>query len=254
MAKTIFILAGEASGDNHGAHLVRELKALHPDLEFTGLGGPRMASAGVRLLHDMTRLSVLGLGDVLRKYFEYRKIFYSALDEARRLKPDAVILIDSPAFNLRFAKKIRRAFPVFYYISPQIWAWGGRRIHTIRRTVSRMLVILPFEEELYRKGRVPCTFVGHPLLDQVRPSKPREALRRELGLEASERAIGLLSGSRETEVLRILPPMLETARRMRALCREAVFYVSLAPNVNPGVYAKILKPYADLPLRTPPPG
>ena len=139
MSAKIFIIACEPSGDGHGSHLVRELKKIDSGITFRGLGGPKMLEAGVSLLTDMTKISALGFGDVLRKYFHFRKIFYAALAEIDRFKPDAVIMIDSPAFNLRLAKKIKLRFPVIYYVSPQLWAWGGRRIHTVRKTDSKML-------------------------------------------------------------------------------------------------------------------
>ncbi len=237
----IFIIACEPSADAHGAHLVSELKKRRPDFEFSGLGGPAMAAEGVGLLEDMTRISALGLGDVLRKYFVYRGIFYRALAEVEKMKPDAIVVLDSPAFNLRFAKKIRKRFPFIYYISPQIWAWGGRRIHTIKRTVSHMITILPFEEELYRKAGVPCTFVGHPLLDQIPARYDRPALRAKLGLNDSTRAVGLLAGSREKEVVRILPPMLESARLLGKMLPGVRFFVTPSPNVPLELYERILK-------------
>src|SRR4051812_44009621 len=117
MPHKIFIIACEPSGDLHGAHLIEEIKKINPGVEFRGLGGPRMAEQGAHLLFDMTRISALGLGDVVRQYFTYRKIFYRALAEAGRFKPDAIVAIDSPAFNLRFAKKLKQRFPLLYYIS-----------------------------------------------------------------------------------------------------------------------------------------
>jgi lipid-A-disaccharide synthase len=249
MPRKFFIIAGEASGDSHGSRLVRELKKKEPDLEFVGLGGPKMQAEGVLLLEDMTRLSVLGLGDVLRKYFVYRKIFYRALEEIRRLRPDAVILIDSPAFNLRLAKKIRKRFPVIYYISPQIWAWGKRRIHTIKKIVHKMLVILPFEVELYQKAGIPCEFVGHPLLDHVQPSADRKTLRRRLEILDDDLAVGLLAGSRQTEVERILPLMLQSARELKTHLPRAVYFLATAPNVQSSVYDKILNQYPDIRAR-----
>lgn len=239
--KKIFIIACEPSGDSHGAHLVEELKKLSPGIEFTGLGGPKMAAAGVRLLEDMTKISALGLGDVLRLYFTYRKIFYRALREVAMFKPDAIVGIDSPAFNLRFAKKIKKRFPFIYYIAPQIWAWGGRRIHTIKKTVSKMLVILPFEKEIYDKAGVPCEFVGHPLLDSLETGKARTALRAGLGIQSDERAVGILPGSRENEVKRILPLMLESARLLKKKMPETVFFLAPSPNVSRGVYDEILR-------------
>lgn len=244
----IFIIACEASGDSHGAHLVESIRKIDPSVEFEGLGGAEMERAGVRLLEDMTRTSVLGLGDVLRKYFHFRRIFYRALAHVAASRPDLLVLIDSPAFNLRFAKKIRRRIPVIYYISPQIWAWGWRRIGTIRRTVDQMIAILPFEEPMYRKEKVPCTFVGHPLLDRVKVSKPRTELRKEFGLAPSDQAIALLPGSREPEVRRILPIMLETARLLRSEMPRLRFLMSQAPQVSPDLYEEILGRYPEVPL------
>lgn len=247
----IFIIACEASGDTHGASLVQAIKKIKPDIEFEGLGGREMERAGVKLLEEMTRVSVLGFGDVLRKYFHFREIFYRALRHVKKTKPDLLILIDSPAFNLRFAKKIKKEIPVIYYISPQIWAWGGRRIHTIKKTVNHMMVILPFEETIYKKAGVPCTFVGHPLLDRVNPSKPREALRREFGIKEDEKMVALLPGSREPEVRRIFPAMLETADILQKEKGEGEikFFLVQAPHVPSEIYEKIHAAYPEVPLQ-----
>ncbi len=236
----IFISALEASGDSHGAALVESLKKIDPTIQFEGLGGREMQRTGVHLLEEMTRVSVLGFGDVLAKYFFFRKIFYRALGHIQKTKPDLIILIDSPAFNLRLAKKIRRKLPVLYYIAPQIWAWGWRRIHTLRKNVDHVLSILPFEEEMYRKEKVPCTFVGHPLLGRVKPSKPREALRQEFKVNDSEQVIALLPGSREPEVRRILPVMLKTAEILQKQIPHLKFFLTQAPHVPSEVYDKIL--------------
>ena len=127
-ARTIFLIAGEPSGDTRGAELVRALKAIDPNFQFKGLGGPQMKSAGVDLLYPLASLAAIGFGDVLKNYFHIRRIFYQALAQVEEIKPAAIVLIDYPGFNLRFAKKIKNRFPVFYYISPQVWAWGRRRI------------------------------------------------------------------------------------------------------------------------------
>jgi lipid-A-disaccharide synthase len=249
MARKIFIIACEPSGDLHGAHLIDQLKKQEPDIEFVGLGGPRMAESGARLLYDMTTISALGLGDVIRQYFKYRKIFYNALDEVDRVKPDVLILIDSPAFNLRFAKKIKKRFPVIYYISPQIWAWGGRRIHTIKKTISKMIVILPFETEIFEKAGVPCEFTGHPLLDYTHASTERATLRKHFEIKDSVRAIGLLPGSRAKEVQRILPAMLESAAIMQKTIPNSSYFVTSSPNVSPAIYDSILQDYPNLAIR-----
>lgn len=241
----VFIIACEASGDKHGADLVNALKCLDPSLEFQGLGGTEMERAGVMIHTDMTRLAVLGFGDVLRKYFQFRKIFFDTLRRIGSQKPDLLILIDSPAFNLRLAKKIKRKIPVLYYISPQIWAWGWRRIHTIRRTVNHIFSILPFEEEMYRKENVPCTFIGHPLLDRTRASQPREALREEFNLSKNDLAITLLAGSREPEIRRILPILLRTAGLLKKQMPGLKFFLSRAPHVSPETYRDILEKFPE---------
>ncbi len=245
----IFIVACEASGDNHGAQLVRALHRLDPSIQFEGLGGREMAEAGVHLLQEMTRISALGFGDVLRKYFLFRKIFYRALSHVRATQPDLLILIDSPAFNLRFAKKIKRRIPVIYYIAPQIWAWGARRIHTIRRTVEHMMVILPFEEEIYKKAGVPCTFVGHPLVDRVKPSGDRLTLRREFNVNPQTPVVAILPGSREPEVKRILPIQLESARLIQKEIPDVRFLMTQAPHVSEKIYEEILAKFSGLPLQ-----
>ncbi|HTL48191.1 MAG TPA: lipid-A-disaccharide synthase [Verrucomicrobiae bacterium] len=246
MPLKIFMVACEASGDNHGAHLIREIRRLAPDAEFRGLGGPQMQAAGLDLLFDMTTISALGFGDVVRQYFKYRKIFYQAIDAIRAWKPDAAVVIDSPAFNLRLAKKISGQVPVLYYISPQIWAWGGRRIHVIRRHVSKMLSILPFETEIYEKAKVPCEFVGHPLLDQVETSAERAALRAKLGLKEGSTAVGLFPGSRAKEVQRIFPAMLATASILARKRPDVVFYLKEPPGIDAQAFESLLRQYPNL--------
>ncbi len=244
--KKIFIIACESSGDHHGAELVRRLQRERPDLEVRGLGGPLLAQHNVRLEEDMTRHSALGLSDVLRQYFKYRKIFYRALAVVKSWQPDVLILIDSPAFNLRFAKEVRRVFPalpILYYISPQLWAWGGRRIHTVRRTVTEMLAILPFEKDLYEKAGVACRFVGHPLLDKIPPQDEasRSAAKKQLGFRTEDSLIGLLPGSRTAEVRRILPLLRDTAARLAQMFPEKKFMVAKAPGVSEVLYQDLLR-------------
>ncbi len=203
-----------------------------------------MQAAGLDLQEDMTRFSALGLGDVLRQYFKYLRVFNAALAEIRSWKPDAVIVIDSPAFNLRLAKKIPREIPVIYYISPQIWAWGGRRIHDIKRYIAHMMVILPFEVSIYQRAAVSCDFVGHPLLDEIQVPESRAKNRIRLGLSESETAIGLLPGSREKEVRRIFPAMLESARLFAEKNPSARFFYSQSPNLPSSVYEACLNSYS----------
>ena len=241
MTKKIFVVACEASGDLHGAHLISEIKKLAPDSVFCGVGGAQMQKTGMQIFHDMTTISALGFGDVLRNYFKYLRIFNETLGSIRHEKPDAVILIDSPAFNLRLAKKISALAPVLYYISPQLWAWGKRRIHIVKKHIREMLVILPFEKDFYEKEGVAVKFVGHPLLDAI-PELPEAAiLRARIGITPEQKAIGLFSGSREKEVKRILPVMLQAADFLRKDFPEAVFFISKSSNVHPEVYDELLQ-------------
>lgn len=240
MTKKIFLVACEASGDLHGAHLIAEIKKLAPDAVFCGVGGAKMQAAGMQVFHDMTKISALGLGDVLRNYFKYLKIFNETLANIRREKPDAIILIDSPAFNLRLAKKLPLSAPVLYYISPQLWAWGKRRIHIVKKHIREMLVILPFEKDFYEKEGVAVKFVGHPLLDAIPELPDAVTLRARIGITPKQKAIGLFSGSREKEVKRILPIMLRAAAYLQKDLPETAFFLSKSANVPSAAYDEIV--------------
>ncbi len=240
MTRKIFIVACEASADLHGAHLVSEIRKIIPDVTFCGVGGAKMQAAGVKIFDDMTTISALGLGDVLRNYFEYLEIFNNTIRHIQNEKPDALVVIDSPAFNLRLAKKVSGFVPVLYYISPQLWAWGKRRIHIIKKHVRELLVILPFEETFYDDEGINAKFVGHPLLDAIPELPETGSLRAGLGIPAGQKAIGLFSGSREKEVRRILPVMLKAAALLQKDIPGTSFFISRSSNVRPVVYEKIL--------------
>lgn len=250
MPYKLYIVACEASGDTHASHLITELKKQNPDLQLRGTGGPAMVQAGVAIDYDMTTISSLGLGDVLRQYGTYRKIFNDTIKHINDWKPDAVIVLDSPAFNLRLAKKISHAYPVIYYISPQIWAWGMRRIHVIKKHIAKMLCILPFEVDMYNKAGVESTFVGHPLLDHIPEyhGQEKEPFRKELGAPQNTLAIGLLAGSREKEVKRIFPIMLESAKKLSERMPSIRFYYSKSKNIRQEIYDECLKGFEGLPL------
>lgn len=211
----ILIVTGEASGDLHGANLATAIQALRPDARLFGVGGARMKAAGVELVHGIERLDVIGLLGFAQVRAVART--YRALSRLLRREPfDVVVLIDNPGLNLRLSRIAARAgHRVVYYIAPQVWAWHPGRIRQIARTVRRMLVILPFEEGLFRSAGIPCDFVGHPLLDAIAPSYDRVELRKRFGLETDAPVIGLLPGSREKEVRSLLPVMLEAAQHLR---------------------------------------
>jgi lipid-A-disaccharide synthase len=207
------IIAGEASGDHHAAHLVGALKQLQPSLTFSGLGGARMAAAGVELYRDMAGLGVTGVWEALKNYRNFRRLFNQTLAEIKKRRPRAVILVDYPGFNLRLAKKIKALdIKVIYYISPKVWAWKENRVKQIRKYVDRMLVIFEFEVDYYKKRGIDVEYVGHPMVDQIQVTAPREQLLESVGLADDRLTIGLLPGSRLNEIERHLPLMIETAR------------------------------------------
>lgn len=219
MTTRIYLCAGESSGDLHGAHLVTALRNADPDVICEGIGGPRMAQAGMRLHFDLASMAIMGFVEVLRRLWFIRNLFERTVGELRRDRPNCLVLIDYPGFNLRLAERAHAMqIPVVYYISPQVWAWKAGRIKTIARVVKKMLVILPFEETLYHNAGVDCTYVGHPLLDHLAAIEFK-------GVFAGTMIIGLMPGSREQEIRRILPVMIEIAEGVRARFPEARFVV-----------------------------
>jgi len=243
MGKKIFMIAGESSGDLHGSSLAKALQSASPDLTLLGLGGSQMREAGVNILADPTTLAVVGLVEVLRHLGAFRDLFNFAVRALDEHKPDLVILIDYPGFNLRFAREVkRRGIRLVYYISPQLWAWDHGRIAQIKATVDHMIVVLPFEQKLYEQHGVPVTFVGHPLLDQVKPELNRLQTLERLGLADGMPVVGLLPGSREGEVRRLLPALLAACDRLQKnLPSTTRFLLIKAPHLPWKLYRDALK-------------
>jgi len=226
----VMIIAGEASGDCHGARLVRAMLELNQGLSFFGIGGNALRKAGVQIRIDNSRIAVVGLSEAIIKLGILLKALKIAKRELRRCRPDLLIVIDFPDFNLLVAKAARKlGIPVFYYISPQIWAWRTGRVKKIRRLVDHMVVIFPFEVDFYRRSRVPVTFVGHPLLDSI---SSEETLGETNDLDTKDMVIGLLPGSRNEEVLRLLPVMVEVADILTEQMPGLLFAIPLAPSVD----------------------
>src|SRR3989338_3791407 len=172
--KDIIIVAGEASGDLHAAHLVKKIKELNPSFTFSGLGGPKMAECGVELYQDLTKFAVVGFSEVLRHYGVFYRAFHLILDKIKKTQPVAVILVDYPGFNLRLAKKLKKyKTKVIYYISPQVWAWKKNRVYEVKKYIDKILVLFPFEKTFYQNFGVDATFVGHPLLDVIKVTAPK---------------------------------------------------------------------------------
>lgn len=239
--KRIFFVAGESSGDIHGANLIRALAHLAPELRCEGLGGHHMAEAGMELHYDLAEHAIMGFTEILKSLGMIRRLFHETVARLDETPPDALVLIDYPGFNLRLAHEAcKRHIPVVYYISPQVWAWKRRRIHTIARLVRKMLVILPFEAALYEEAGVDCTYVGHPLLDHIPSVNVTGSLRDRF-------VIGLLPGSRRQEIERLLPVMLEVAHDIRRRHPEAVFVV---PCVDAERETQIRAIAGDFPLQT----
>ncbi len=231
----ILIVTGEASGDLHGGNLATALRLLRPDVQILGAGGPKMKAAGVELIPGIERLDVVGMvgWKQLRAAWRNYVILKRLLNQSRF---DAVVFIDHPGLNLHLATMAKRAGQrVVYYIAPQIWAWRPGRIRRIKRAVDRMLVILPFEATLYRQAGVPCEFVGHPLLDAVASSYDRAELRKRFELDPDALVIGLLPGSRASEVRDLFPLMLGAAERLSSLHAGAQFVVAQASSIKEGL-------------------
>lgn len=224
------VVAGEASGDRHGARLLRALRARHPDARFAGIGGEAMEGEGLEKLHDLSALSVMGFVEVLPKLAKILGILGDLARWAERERPDAAILLDAPDFNLRLARELRHlGIPVFYVIAPMVWAWRESRVRALR-DLEALLCIYPFEEPWFATRGVPARFVGNPLLDDpVLAELPaRESCREALELPREDRILALLPGSRHAEIRALLPTLLETARLLHERQRDLRFVLPIA--------------------------
>ena len=213
------IVAGEASGDKHGASLAQALTRLNPEIAFEmfGSGGDEMRAAGVETLVDAREVGIIGVPEIARAIGKLYRAYRTLLDAARSRRPAAIVLIDWPDFNMRLARKLHRdGFKIIYYISPQVWAWRRYRVRALRRDVDRMLVILPFEEEFYKMAGVEVEYVGHPLAGIVGATSTREEFCSSHGLDPTRPILSLLPGSREKEIQYHLPVMLDAAKRVRS--------------------------------------
>jgi lipid-A-disaccharide synthase len=228
----VLIVAGESSGERYGAALVREFRKLHPETSFFGIGGRRMAAEGVEILFPMKHLAVMGIFEVLSQVPRIRRIFRHVVREAASRRPAAAVLIDSPDFNLRLAKKLRKAgIPVLYYISPTVWAWRRGRLKSVRKYVSRMMLIFPFEEEIYRSEAIPAAYIGHPLLERVRAGFGRGEFFAKYGFDPLKKLVVLLPGSRRGELRFHAPVLAETVDRLRG-SSDIQFALVLAESIG----------------------
>ena len=225
----ILIVAGEASGDAIAAGLIRAVRERLPAAEFEGVAGPRMTEAGCRALYASDRLSVVGLTEVVRHFGDIRAVFKGLQERLRADPPDLLVCVDLPDFNLRLAKAAQRAgVPVVYYVSPQVWAWRRGRVRAIGRVVDHMMVIFPFETEVYEAAGVPVTYVGNPLVERLADVPGQGEARQSLGLSAEGPVVALLPGSRRSEALRMVPILLEAAERLEKSRPDSHFVVPVA--------------------------
>jgi lipid-A-disaccharide synthase len=245
----VMIVAGESSGELYGALLARELMRRNPGLRIAGVGGSRMAAAGVDLLAGVS--SALGAIEVLKLYRKVRRTFRKVVSALKTFRPHIVIPIDYPDFNIRVAAEARRLnIPVLYYVSPQVWAWRSRRVRQFGNVAARMAVVLPFEEEIYRKKGIPCTYVGHPIVDEIREvveglgfglddiASPalRRKVRARLSLAPERRVVTIMPGSRPHEVQRLLPTLAETIPDLIERYPGTQFVLPAAPNLAESLF------------------
>jgi lipid-A-disaccharide synthase len=229
-SKKILMVAGETSGDLHGAHLVEAIHQIDPEVQFFGVGGEHLERKGMKLLYHSHSLSVVGITEAISKLGTVLKALGRLESSLEQERPNLVILIDFPEFNLRLAKIARRkGIPVLYYISPQVWAWRHARVKLIAERVKKMVVFFPFEVPLYKAAGVDVEWVGHPLLDIAKPALSKEVAFRKFGLDPQRRTIGLLPGSRTHEVERLLPPLLASAHLLQKEIPDLQFVIPLAP-------------------------
>ena len=234
------ISCGEPSGDLYAGALAVEIRRREPDAQIFGLGGQRLMAGGGELLADYRGLSVTGLLEAVRVIPRSLGVMRCLLAAARSEKPQALVVIDFPDFNFRLAESVKRlGIPVIYYVSPQIWAWRRTRMRTMKRIADRVLVIFPFEENIYKDAGVPVEFVGHPLVDLARAHGPRATFLRDAGLDPGRPVVALLPGSRPNEVERLLPVMCEAAVEISRRLPEAQFIIARAPSLEDRLFQRI---------------
>lgn len=224
----IFISVGEESADLHASLLIRDMQAIMPGVEWYGFGGDKMKDAGVRILYPLPELAVTGFVEVIKKLPAIRRVTKMALESWKTEKPDAIVLVDYPGLNLRLAKWAHEQnIPVYYYIAPQAWAWKENRVHLMREVLQHLFVIFPFEEDFFQNYNIPTTFVGHPFIDEL----PQRSVYPSDDELLTEPVIGLMPGSRRTELKNMLPVMIKAAESVRETIPNASFVFPLAQSL-----------------------
>ena len=244
---TIMIIAGESSGELYGSLLAKALKAQSPDLHIIGIGGERMKEAGVELVSYIS--DAFGLVEAISSYRKIRTSFRNAVEALKKFRPDVLIPIDYPDFNMKVAKVAKTlGIKILYYVSPQVWAWRRGRVKKIAKLVDRMAVLLPFEEKIYKDSGLPCEFVGHPILEEIEDylaKKDRGGYKATLGFDADKPLLALLPGSRPHELNKLLPLMVDVVRQFKndpeiPAAKNCQFCMPLAPNTDEQKYSHYL--------------
>jgi lipid-A-disaccharide synthase len=223
MKKSLLVIAGESSGDMHASDVLKELKQKNPDLTGWGIGGEKLREQGVETLYDIKEMDVLGFVEVIKRYSFFKQVFAEVLAEADRRKPDAALLVDYPGFNLRLAKELKkRGIKVLYYVCPQVWAWNRGRIPKMAKILDRLMVIFPFEVDVFNGVDLQVDFVGHPMVDELRELRTQKSDTLPWG---PGKKVGLLPGSRTQEIHYILPPLLAAAKRLEQTHSDISFVI-----------------------------
>ncbi len=229
----VMMLAGEASGDAHAAEVVERLRELEPSIHVSGMGSERMKAAGVEVFFDSASIAVVGIVEVLRHWGEIRQAMNIVKSRLEQQRPDLLVLVDYPEFNLKMARHAKSlGVPVLFYISPQVWAWRPKRIRKIGAAIDHMAVLFQFEEDFYRKAGIPVSFVGHPLVDKVRVEADADSERKRLGIPAQARLVGLFPGSRHSEIERLLPLLLDSAEELHRRDPDIHFVLPVAETLD----------------------
>lgn len=235
------LIAGEPSGDLHGARLAKAILERRPEARLSGMGGEQMRQAGVKLLFDPTKISTIGFVEAIKNIQVLRKVMLKLAETIRQQRPDVVVLIDYPGFNMRLARMVKAEdIPLVYYFSPSAWAWGKSRAEKVAQTATKVVSVFPFEAEIYREAGADVTFVGHPLLDIVKPSMPAQEVRESLGIALKAPVVGLLPGSRRQEIELLLPEMLAAARVIKSALPEVRFVLPRAGSIEMALLQKHL--------------
>lgn len=247
MPRRIMMIAGEASGDLHGASVIREIKRREPDAEIYGVGGDKMIHEGLKAIYHIRELGFMGFVEVLRHLPLIRAVMFTLEQIITLRRPDVLVLIDYPGFNLRFAAVAKKkGLKVVYYVSPQVWAWHRSRVKKMRSLVDKMLVLFPFEVDVYRSEGIDVEFVGHPLLESTVSQMEEKDFRKRFGLEPGKPILALLPGSRRQEIEHIFPAMLQ-AGKMIARERDMQLAIGVAPTLEERFFRSMF-PLGEIPL------